>query len=474
VKQLSGQDASFLYLDSRGAHLNLTGLYIYQQPASPGQAIAYAQIFQHVESRLATVSMFRQKLVRLPLNLDHPYWVDDPDFDLESHIHLYDGPVPRSQRQLYDAVTDIHVKELDLSRPPWEMYIFEKLGQIKNLPKNCFAIVAKYHHASIDGASGSNLIDGLHDNRPLEISREADHSWQPGIRPGMIKLLANAAINNILLPMQLAKSLAVAVPGMLQSTLSGSKSDSTGPVPETRFNESFSEKRVIDTQSFELSMIKAIRQAVPGATVNDVILTICGGALRLFLEARDELPDESLVAMVPVNLRSMQEKDLAGNKVGAIFIPIHTDIANPFVRLRTIQSATHRAKSSRKGVSAEDIGEITRHIPALPLAAAARLITGLGLGHRLRPLCNCTITNVPGPKNTIYLGPAKMVHTFGVGPIIDGMGLIISIFTYRGEVTFSFTSSPRMLPDPEIITRCTAEAFNLLRKAAKKAVQNRE
>jgi len=471
VKQLSGQDATFLYLDSRGAHLNLTGLYIYQQPAAQKQALGYEEIFRHVESRLDKVRMFRQKLVRLPFNLDHPYWVDDPDFNLETHIHRYGGSPPRNQRQLYDAVTDIHVKELDLSRPPWEMYVFEKLGQIKGLPKNCFAIVTKYHHASVDGASGSELVDGLHDTGPVNISDAVDEAWQPDDEPGLIKLLAGAAVNNVRLPIQLAKSLVGAVPGMVQSAFSRDKSNQTGPVPKIRFNEGFSDRRVIDALSLDLSQIKAIRQAVPGVTVNDVILAICGGALRLFLESHDELPEESLVAMVPVNLRSTQEKDLAGNRVGAMFIPIHSDIAKPIVRLRTIHQTTQRAKSPEHGLSAEDVGEITRHIPALPLAATASLITRLGLGHRLGPLCNCTITNVPGPRSTIYLGPAKMVHTFGIGPIVDGMGLIISIFTYQDEVTFSFTSSPEMLPDPKLITRCTEESFNLLRADVENAGQ---
>jgi WS/DGAT/MGAT family acyltransferase len=254
------------------------------------------------------------------------------------------------------------------------------------------------------------------------------------------------------------------------SAFNRDKSDKADPVPKTRFNEGFSEERVFDAVSFALPQLKAIRQALPEATVNDVILTICGGALRLLLESQNELPGESLVAMVPVNLRSTGESDLAGNKVGAMFVPIHTDIAMPLTRLKSIHQATQRAKSPDRGLSAEDLGEITSNIPALTLATTARLITGLGLVHRINPICNCTITNVPGPRSTIYLGPAKMVHTFGTGPIIDGMGLIISIFTYNDEITFSFTSCPEMLPDPSVLTRCTKEAFQLLKKEAARAM----
>ena len=466
MKQLSGQDASFLYLDTKGAHLNLTGLYVYQQPADSERSIGYTEIVQHVRSRLDRVGLFRKKLVRLPLNLDHPYWVDDPAFDLESHIHRHTGPVPRGQRQLYDAVTAIHVSELDLSRPPWEMFVFERLGRIKGLPKNCFAIVTKYHHASIDGASGSELVDGLHDKVPTQISRAGRSQWRPDREPGMLKLLASAAVNNFHQPAQLAKSLAGAIPGMVLSALSRDKPDKTDPVPKTRFNGGISKERVIDAVSFGLPQLKAIRQAVPEATVNDIILTICGGALRLLLENLNELPEKSLVAMVPVNLRSSGESDLGGNKVGAMFVPIHSNINSPVTRLKSIHKATQQAKSPGGGLSAEGLGEITSHIPALPFATTARLITGLGLAHRVAPICNCTITNVPGPRSTIYLGPAKMVRTFGSGPIIDGMGLIISIFTYNDEITFSFTSCPEMLPDPGELSRCTREAFQLLKKEA--------
>jgi WS/DGAT/MGAT family acyltransferase len=282
----------------------------------------------------------------------------------------------------------------------------------------------------------------------------------------MLKLLANAAVNNFRQPAQLAKSLAGAVPAMILSAFSRDKSDKTDPVPKTRFNGGISEERVIDAVSFGLPQFKAIRRAVPEATVNDIILTICGGALRLLLENLNELPEESLVAMVPVNLRSSGESDLSGNKVGAMFVPIHSDIDGPLTRLRSIHQATQQAKSPGGGLSAEDLGEITSHIPALPFATTAQLITSLGLAHRVDPICNCTITNVPGPRSTIYLGPAKMVHTFGSGPIIDGMGLIISIFTYNDEITFSFTSCPEMLPDPGELSRCTRESFQLLQKEA--------
>ena len=155
MRQLTAQDAAFLYLESQGAHLHLTALYIYDQSTAPGGLVRHKDILRHVESRLHTSPIFRQKLVSLPLSVDYPYWVDDDQFDLEFHIRHIALPEPRDWRQLCILVARIHSRRLDLSRPPWEMYVVEGLDNIKGIPRGAFAIIAKYHHAAIDGATGT-------------------------------------------------------------------------------------------------------------------------------------------------------------------------------------------------------------------------------------------------------------------------------------------------------------------------------
>jgi len=464
VKQLNGQDASFLYLESEGAHLHLTALYVYEQPEAAAERLTYEDIVRHVNSRLETSGIFRQKLVRPPFDMDYPYWVDDARFDLEQHMHRYQGPVPANLEQLDIVVAVMHSEPLDLARPPWEMHILEDLGSIKGLPNDCFAIVAKYHHAAIDGASGSQLVDGLHDTRPGKIRQDKLKPWVPGPEPGVLDFLTNAAVNNVREPIKLIKSLAGAVPGMLSSALTSDEEEEikSGPVPKTRFNGPVGPKRIFHSRSINLDDVRLIKKAIPGATVNDVILAICGGGLRSWLENRQELPGESLFAMVPVNARSSDEVSLGGNKLATLFIPIHTDISNPLARLRAIHKASSAAKSTDSGVDAQQMSEIPSHIPAIALSASGQLITRLGLGHRAIRLANCTITNVPGPQKTLYLGPARLVFSAGSAPIIDGMGLLISAFSYEGKITFSFTSCPEMLPDSEWLGECTQNAFELL------------
>ena len=472
MKQLTGQDASFLYLESRGAHLHLTALYVYEQPRAPAAPLVFADIVRHLESRLDSSEIFRQKLVRPPLDLDYPYWVDDAEFNLKRHMHRYTAAAPRTRRALFRLVAKLHAKPLDLSRPPWEMHVLEKLGPIEGFPKSCFAIIARYHHAAIDGASGSQLVDGLHDLQPAEIApaEAGEESWRPNPEPGTTDVLTRGVLNNLGAPFRILKTIAGAAPGMILSRLkpAGDKPAKSTPAPKTCFNQPVSRERVFHSTSVDLQKVRDIRNLVPGATVNDVILTICGGALRTWLDAYGELPAESLVAMVPVNARTSEQSELGGNRLGTLFVPIHTDIYDPAERLQAVYEATQKAKSASGGLDAQQISEITSHVPAITLSSVGHLVTRLGIGHRVKPIANCTITNVPGPRGTLWLGPAKLVWSTGTAPIIDGMGLIISAFSYRDQITFSFCSCPEMVPDPEFMGDCTQVAYESLLEAAPK------
>jgi WS/DGAT/MGAT family acyltransferase len=471
VKQLGGQDATFLYLDSRGAHLTLTGLYVYQQPRKPHRPIRFTDIVRHVRSRLPSLPVFRQKLIRPPLDTDYPYWVEDPDFRLEQHIHRYRGKPPGSRAELERLVAKLHARPLDLSSPPWQMHVIEKLGAIEDVPGNCFALISRYHHSAIDGASGNALIYGLHGTRPADIENTGGGTALTARErvPGTMGLLARAAVNNLQGQVRLLRSIGGAVPGMIRSAISADSKQKSAPVPDTRFNGPVTADRVFHAISIPLAGIKAIRDAIPGATVNDVILAVCSGGLRRWLMAMDELPEDSLVAMVPVNLRSAGESDLQGNQVGMMFIPIFSDIGNPLARLRAIHDTSRLAKEEAASEMQQHLREIVNYIPAMSISSAGSLVTGLGLAQRLIRLLNCTITNVPSPAETLYLGRGRMVYMTGAGPILDGMGLIISLFTYREQVNLSLTSCPGMLPDPQALGRCMEEAFAELNHAARSA-----
>ncbi len=467
MRQLSAQDAAFLYLESQGAHLHLTALYIYDQSTAPGGLVRHKDILRYVESRLHVSPVFRQKLHSMPFVVDYPYWVDDRQFDLEYHIRHIALPEPRDWRQLCILVARIHSRRLDLTRPPWEMHLVEGLDNISGIPKGAFAIIAKYHHAAIDGVTGTEIIGGLHSTTPEFEPNPVAEPWEPEPQPSWLGLMTRAAVNNIRQPFQLTKALASVVPGLSQSLLKGELPDISQEyeVPETIFNVPVSAHRVFDGTSFKLKQLSAIRKAVAGATVNDVLLALCGGALREYLLSKDELPEESLIVMAPINTRTADEANVAGNVLATMNVPVHSDVADPMARLRAVREATANAKATDSAIGARQMTDISRHIPSATLALAGRLVTGLGLGHRTR-FANCTITNVPGPQQPLYLNGARLLMSTGCGPVLDGMGLILTAISYDGDVVLSLTSCREIMPDPEYFVSCMKRAFQALKKAA--------
>ncbi len=468
MRQLGAQDAAFLYFESRGAHLHLTSLNIYDQSTAPEGIVRHKDILRYVESRLHTSPIFRQKLVSLPFSIDYPYWVDDDQFDLEFHVRHIALPEPRDWRQLCILVARIHSRRLDLTRPPWEIYVVEGLDNIDGIPEGAFAIIGKYHHAAMDGVSGQEIMSALHSTTPKYESEPDVEPWEPQHQPSWFGLMTRAAVNNIRQPFQLAKAVSATLPGISRSFLRGEIPEFSpdNEVPETRFNAEVSPHRVFEGQTFDLKQLAAIRGAVAGATVNDVVLAMCGGALREYLMDKGELPEESLIAMAPINTRIAAEEGVAGNMLAMMFVPIHSDIEDPLARLRAITEATTNAKETRNAIAARQMTDLTQHIPSATTALAGRLITGLGLGHRAIRVCNCTITNVPGPQQPLYFNGAKLLKMTGCAPIVDGMGLIITAISYNGEIVFSFSGCREMIPDPEKLSAYSVLSFKALRKAA--------
>ena len=471
MRQLSGQDATFVFMEDRSAPLHLTSLYIYDPSTAPGGKVRHKQLLAHIRSRLNTSKVFTQKLHHVPLNLDFPYWVDDPGFDLEFHVRHIALPSPRDWRQLCILVSRLHSRGLDMSRPPWEMYIIEGLDDVEGVPKGSFAVLSKYHHAAIDGASGVEIVSGLHDLTAKPAKKRGAVQLAEDL-PSNLHLLARSTINNVRLPMHLASVLARSRPEL--SWLPRRKEPeeqrfepSKQPIPKTRFNQPVSPHRVFTGSMLQLEDFKAIRKAVPGATVNDVILAICAGALRRYLEDKDELPTESLVAAVPINTRTEADRDVEGNVVAAMSIAVQTQLADPIQRLRVIHELTAAEKTTEKAVGARRMTDISHHLPATTLTMASRLISATGLMHRSKPVFNLVITNVPGPQIPLYQCGAELLETWGCGPLLDGVGLIISAHSYNGKLFLCATSCRDIVTDPDFLADCMQASFEELHQAAR-------
>jgi diacylglycerol O-acyltransferase len=467
MQQLSAQDASFLYQETPGTPMHVGSVAILDPAGSPFGRPGLTSMLEFYERRLHLMPMARRRLVRLPMDADYPYWIEDANFDLEYHVREVALPEPANWRQLFILCARILSYPLDMSRPPWEAYLIHGLKHLDGVPPDAVALLTKIHHCAVDGRSGVDMSIAMSDLTPEgeQIAPPAE-PWRGEPEPGPPELMARSMAGLMQRPMQAAE-LAAAMLGSRDRVTrlfqARPQAAATQP-PPTRFNRAVSSHRSIGFERFALDEVRAMKNALQGATVNDVALTVCGGALRRYLEAKFELPDTPLVAMAPISIRKKGDTTM-GNQVSAMFVPIGTHIADARQRLEAVRNATHSAKLMTEAVGAD---LMTRYGEFVPSALA-------NLGHRVTaeyarttaavPGFNCSITNVPGPQVPLYMMGCRLVTTLGYGPIVHNMGLIVPISSYCGEFTISFTSCREMVPDPEFFLACIRDAYADLRTA---------
>ncbi len=453
--------------------MHVGSLCIYDGADAAASPLSEESIARAIDERLHLNPTMRRRLARVPFEADYPYWVEDAEFDLEYHVRRIALPHPGDRATLMKTVARIFARPLDMSKPLWELYVIEGLDDVADLPPNSFAVLTKTHHAAVDGASGLHFLEQLHDlaPTPAKISPPAQ-PWRPDPYPSDAELMFRTGLNNLTQPLRFAQTLARQIAQQTPQRAAQLRMATTPAasmprrVPKTRFNGAVSAHRVIGSIDVSLSDIKRIRQAVPGATVNDVVLTICGGGLRAYLKSKNELDDDSLIAMAPVNLRTSQDSTAeGGNRVSALFVPIGTDIKDPLQRLQAVFAHTSTSKSVHSAMDAGSLNEYGKYVPAYTAAMASRFITETAANIPVPPY-NVSITNVPGPQHPLYFCGAQMRSAIGIGPISPGMGLIFPVLSYCGNVTISFTSCREVLPDPEDFEACLAASFNALMSAA--------
>ena len=471
MEQLSALDATFINMETRNAPTHISGLNIYDQATAPGGLVTFKSILANLESRLHLARCFRQKIVRVPFGFDHPYWIEDPDFDLEFHVRHIALPKPGDWRQLCIQVARLHARPLDLGKPLWEMYVIEGLDQVEGLPPGCFAVLTKIHHAAIDGVSGVEMTAATHDLEVDGKPEPPEAPWVAESEPSVLELGIRATVNNVQQPFRFAQILGEAAPpairGYFEAAAARDEEDEApAEVPRTRFNGKVSPHRVFEAASFDLKDVKQIRKRVEGCTVNDVILATVGGALRKYLEQHMELPLETLSAFAPISTRTADQAGTAGNQVSGMFVAIHTDEVDPVKRLEKVYRSTQSSKQMTEAVGARTMTDVTQTMPGALAGIAGRLVARTGLMSRLTPVAHCVVTNVPGPQVPLYFTGAKMVGSFGLGLPMEGIGLFHAVLSYNGAITVSVTACRQQMPDPSFYAQCLEESFRELREAS--------
>jgi diacylglycerol O-acyltransferase / wax synthase len=486
MKQLTGLDASFLYMETGSTFGHVNGLAVFKRPDDPGWS-PYDAFRRQLERRLPLLEPLRRRIVEVPLQLDHPYWIEDPDFDLDYHIRSNALPPPGDLEALATLVARIIGRPLDRAHPLWEAHVIE------GLEGDRFAVLTKLHHATVDGASGAELMTIMFDPEPHTADDEppvADDR-RPEPVPAPTTVLARALVDVAGKPRKLVRlqirslralgeltrnrgltglaEFAASVPNPLlrrrQEEPDAATPPRTGRAPATPFNGSITPHRRLELRSAPLDDVKAVKNAL-GATVNDVVVAICSGGLRRYLEVHDALPEEPLVAMIPVSIRTGEEEERWTNRVSAIFTPIPTDTPDCVERVSRVHAAMEAAKDRFTLMPADVLTDYTQFSPPALATRAMRVATRLKVADRLNPPVNLVISNVPGPRSPLYLAEAELEHYYPVSTIAEGQGLNITVQSYLGTLDFALVACRELVPDLDVMADLVLEELDLLKESS--------
>lgn len=471
IEGVTGMDATFLYVESPTNHMHVGSVMVIEG------SLEFDTFRRIIHSRLHMIPKLRQRLMYVPLSIDHPYWVDDPHFDIDLHIHRMALPKPGTWKELRETASTIFSQPLDQSRALWSMTFIEGLDNIPQVPPGSVAIVSKIHHVAIDGVAGASIL-GLFLDMTDEVKEiPAPRPFKPRPLPNELKLVMKSAFSFAEDPFKFPKLLTESVTATVKAgflTRVQRKELPTAPftAPPTPLNGIISARRMWNTAILDLNRVLALKSAM-GTTVNDVMLAICAGALRRYLQDKGKLPQKPLVAMVPISTRTAAESSNMDNQLSAMLVQLATNIADPIERLQAIQENTTRSKTYQGAVGAKTLAKMAEAVPFGVAHQAARLYSRFHISEMHKPVFNVAITNVPGPTIPLYLNGHKLLSIMGAAPIIDGMGLIITILSYNGIVTISPTSDVNSMPDIDVFTRYLRESANEL-EAAIHANQKKE
>lgn len=460
MKQLTTTDGLFLSLESDRTPMQIGILNIYESNTADNKLVRFKDVLNNFQSRLPLTPALRRKLKKTPLGIDSPYWIDDDAFDLEYHVRHIALPKPGDWRQLCILASRIWSRGLDLSRPPWEVYIIEGLDNVEGVPPGSFAMLFKMHHSACDGMSTTDIMSRLHTSSPT--SEELYHdTFDPEPPPSDGELLVRAYVNVLKSPMSIYRRYQA----LKETPLSTGKLRELPEIQATRFNQRIAANRVLLTESFDLKDLKEIKNAVEGATLNDVVIAIISGALISYLKDKDELPETTMTCGIPMSTRIADDK-MGGNKVNFMFGSMCSDIEDPIERLKAIHKDVLENKNFRDAMRVRQQSELVDGLPSALLSMGTRVAMTEAVLNRAKPAFTTLVTNVPGPQQPLYFCGAKMINMLGLGCPADNMGLFHTVTSYCGSLSINPMSCREMMPDPDFYGKCLRESKDELHKAA--------
>jgi WS/DGAT/MGAT family acyltransferase len=479
VHQLSGLDAAFLAMETSAVYGHVGSICVLDPSTAP-EPLTLERLQTVIASRLHLVPPFRRRLAEVPFGFDQPYWIEDPDFDIEFHVRELALPAPGDDRQLAEQAARLHARPLDRRRPLWELYL------ISGLSGGRLAIYTKVHHAAIDGVSGNDILGAVLDLSPEGRDLGEVPPWTCDEVPGSIPLLVRSLVTLAWQPVRAVRvgaAVVASLPGLARTTTlpsipvvdrflprrgsSAVLQQSGLRAPRTPFNRPLSPHRRWAFRTIPLEDVKEVKRAA-GATVNDVVMALTSGALRRWLLDHDALPDAPLIAAVPVSIRTEQQQGTGGNRVSTMIAPMGTHLADPLDRLRYAHDAMRAAKDQHGALPADLLADVTQFaMPALA-GQAARVAARLRLVEWLSPF-NLIVSNVPGPSRPLYYAGARLLAYYPLSAIADGQGLNITVMSYDDGMHFGLIADRELVPDVDRMAGYLADELDELKKALAEA-----
>jgi WS/DGAT/MGAT family acyltransferase len=467
MQRLTGLDASFLYMETPSSPMHVASLMVLDPSSSP-DGFSFDKFKELYANRLHLAPPFRRRLVEVPFGINHPVWIEDPDFDIDWHLRHIAVPQPGGMKELAELVGHLIAMPLDRHHPLWEAWLIE------GLEGGYVASLSKVHHAAIDGASGEELMVAILDLTPEMEDKGADaQPWVPEHVPTDTELFGHAMVSLSQHPLRAFKTVRRTVEAALQIRENNRRDpDMTPPpmpftAPATPFNAALTPHRSLGTASLSLPDVKMVKNAFD-TTVNDVVLALCSGALRHYLTVHGDLPAEPLVAMVPISVRTEEKKGAMGNQVASALTTLATDVEDPVERLLAIHEGMLLTKEQHQAIGADTLQDWVEFAAPAVAGRAARLYSRMRMADRHRPLFNVTISNVPGPPFPLYVAGARMIATYPIGPIFDGGGLNMTVMSYLDSMDFGLNACPDLIPDIWTLADGLHLALEELKKAADK------
>jgi diacylglycerol O-acyltransferase / wax synthase len=457
LDRLTAVDASFLTNEGSSSHMHVGAILVFEGPPPK-----YVDLVEHVRSRLHLVPRFRQKLVVPPLEAGRPLWADDVNFNLSYHIRHTALPEPGGEAQLKQLAGRVFSQQLDRSKPLWEMWLAQ------GLERDRFAILTKTHHAMVDGISGVDIGTVLFDLEPTPQTPPAEDDWVPQPEPGTTELVARGIADAVAAPVALAERAIDAVRNpettarKAVEALEGIGEIVTAfadPAPDVPLNQEIGPHRRYVWARSELATFKRIKDSL-GGTVNDVVLAVVTGSIRNWLQDRGVRTEGlELRALVPVSIRSEDERGNLGNRIALMRGPLPVYVEDPVRRLRVISEEMEGLKRSKQALGAEVISRFNDFAPPTLLAQASRI-------NFSTRLFNLIVTNVPGPQVPLYVLGREMEEVFPVAFLPQNHALAVAIMSYHGKVGFGLLADYDSMEDVEAISDGISESLAQLEQAA--------